>query len=64
MSEMTEYYATPFLVRVEEALTARLAKMPPRYTLSQLLGAWEMAVRAACSPRQVDVSKQALLLGM
>ena len=32
LSETTEYFTTPFLVRVEEALTARLSKMPPRFS--------------------------------
>ena len=31
LSETTEYFTTPFLVRVEEAMTARLSKMPPRF---------------------------------
>ena len=35
-----------------------------RFTLAQLLGAWEMAVRAACSPRQVEVNQLTVLLGM
>ena len=30
LSETTEYFSTPFLVRVQEALAARLSKMPPR----------------------------------
>ena len=33
LSETTEYFTTPFLVRVEEAMTARLSKMPPRFSL-------------------------------
>ena len=53
-AEMTEYYSTPFLSKVQEALTARLGKMPARFTLSQLLSAWEMSVRAACSPKSIQ----------
>jgi len=44
-----EYLATPFLTRVEEAFESRLKRLPPRHTLSQLLTAWELSVRAACS---------------
>ena len=33
LSETTEYFTTPFQVRVEEAMTARLSKMPPRFSL-------------------------------
>jgi hypothetical protein len=32
--------------------------------LSQLLNAWEMSVRAACSPRNVPVTAVGLLMGM
>ena len=53
-AEMTDYYSTPFLGKVQEAFTARLGKMPSRFTLSQLLSAWEMSVRAACSPRSIQ----------
>jgi len=45
-----DYLTTPFLQRVDEALNSRLLKLPPRHTLSQLLTAWELSVRAACSP--------------
>ena len=55
--EMTDYFATDFLERVQDAFTARLAKMPFRYTLTQLLNAWEVSVRAACSPRNTAVWK-------
>lgn len=43
-----EYRATPFLIRVEEAFDSRLMRLPPKHTLSQLLTAWELSVRAAC----------------
>jgi len=47
--DLFEYQFTPFLNKVKDALQSRLAKMPQRYSLSQLLSAWEMSVRAACS---------------
>ena len=40
LSETTEYFTTPFLVRVEEALTARLSKMPPRFGLTEFIFHW------------------------
>jgi len=49
-----EYTFTPFLTRVREALTSRLKKMPTRFSLSQLLSAWEMSVRAASNVRQTQ----------
>jgi len=45
-----DYLTTPFLQRVDEALNSRLLKLPEKHTLSQLLTAWELSVRAACSP--------------
>merc|ERR1719318_482294 len=45
-----DYLTTPFLQRVDEALNSRLLKLPAKHTLSQLLTAWELSVRAACSP--------------
>jgi len=47
-----DYLSTPFLNKVEEAFSSRLLKMPSKYTLSQLLVAWELSVRSACSPSQ------------
>ena len=44
--EALEYTFTPFLQRVKDALVARLSKMPTKFSLSQLLSAWEMSVRA------------------
>lgn len=46
-----EYSFTPFLARVRDALTSRMSKMPVRFSLSQLLSAWEMSVRSACNVR-------------
>ena len=48
-------YDTPFLNKVKDALMARMAKLHHRHSLSQLLSAWEMSVRAACSLRQLPV---------
>ena len=56
-SELVDYDLTPFLKKVKDALMARMAKLPQRHSLSQLLSAWEMSVRAACSLRQLPVSK-------
>merc|ERR1719237_636191 len=44
-----DYLTTPFLTRVEEAFGSRLLRLPPQHTLTQLLTAWELSVRAACS---------------
>ncbi|XP_039146931.1 mediator of RNA polymerase II transcription subunit 15 [Drosophila simulans] len=46
-----EYSATPFLQTVQQALIARISKLPKNYSLSHLLDTWEMAVRQACSPQ-------------
>lgn len=51
-----EYRTSPFLWNVNQALSARLRKMPSRYTLTQLLTAWEMSVRAACSYKPSRIS--------
>lgn len=45
-----EYNSTPFLKSVQNALLARIAKLPKFYSLSHLLDTWEMSVRQACSP--------------
>ena len=45
-----DYLTTPFLREVFSALSSRLDKMPVQYTLSQVLTAWELSVRSACSP--------------
>merc|ERR550519_248033 len=46
----SDYLTTPFLERVEAAFMSRQARLPPSHSLSQLLTAWELSVRAACSP--------------
>lgn len=43
-------YATPYLSAVHKALNARLDKFPNRFSISQVLDAWEASVRQACSP--------------
>ena len=52
-SELVDYDLSPFLIKVRDALMARMANLPQRHSLSQLLSAWEMSVRAACSLRQL-----------
>ncbi|GBP87191.1 Mediator of RNA polymerase II transcription subunit 15 [Eumeta japonica] len=39
-----------FLARVEKAMEARCARLPKGCSLGQLLDAWEMSVRQACTP--------------
>jgi len=51
--DLVAYETTPFLNKVKDSLMARMAKLPHRHSLSQLLSAWEMSVRAACSLRQM-----------
>uniref|UniRef100_A0A0A9Z2G0 Mediator of RNA polymerase II transcription subunit 15 n=1 Tax=Lygus hesperus TaxID=30085 RepID=A0A0A9Z2G0_LYGHE len=45
-----EHSATSFLNTVETALASRISKLPAKFTVSQLLDTWEMAVRQACAP--------------
>ena len=60
-----DYSATPFLLRVQDAFSARLSRLPARFTLSQMLNSWEMSVRAACSPRGLTkVTTDTVLLGI
>ena len=44
-----EYEKSQFLRSVRQALESRVKKLPARHTLTQLLTAWEMGVRSACS---------------
>ena len=46
----SDYLTTPFLERVEAAFMSRQDRLAPAHTLPQLLTAWELSVRAACSP--------------
>jgi len=57
-----DFLHTPFLQRVEAALASRLGNLPARHTLSQLLTAWELSVRAACSPLQTGPGPGSALL--
>uniref|UniRef100_A0A6B2EAP3 Mediator of RNA polymerase II transcription subunit 15 n=1 Tax=Phlebotomus kandelakii TaxID=1109342 RepID=A0A6B2EAP3_9DIPT len=59
-----EYNATPFLVAVQKALTARISKLPRQFSLSHLLDTWEMSVRQACAPVVVNPSQTTVLLGI
>ena len=54
---MSHEYATPYLGAVQNALDARLAKLPKRYSLSQVLDTWEMSVRQACAPKAQQAEK-------
>ncbi|XP_058807599.1 mediator of RNA polymerase II transcription subunit 15 isoform X2 [Phymastichus coffea] len=47
-------YTTPYLNSVQKALDARLAKLPRRYSVSQILDNWEMSVRKACAPSKIQ----------
>jgi len=44
-----EYEKSQFLRNVLQALESRVKKLPIKHTLTQLLTAWEMSVRSACS---------------
>lgn len=59
-----EYSASPFLTSVQKALTARISKLPPQYSLSHLLDTWEMSVRQACSPNSVAATQASVLMGI
>merc|ERR1719282_2115528 len=59
-----DYLSTPFLERVDTALSARLLSLPARHTLSQLLTAWELSVRAACSPSANLAAASGILSGL
>ncbi|XP_061387400.1 mediator of RNA polymerase II transcription subunit 15-like [Musca vetustissima] len=60
-----DYSATPFLNAVQNALVARIAKLPKLHSLSHLLDTWEMSVRQACSPNAAKpICEFTALLGM
>ncbi len=60
-----DFLTTPFLLEVIEALSSRLNRMPLKFTLSQLLNAWEMAVRSACPPSHLkNINQQTPLFTM
>ncbi|XP_029164900.1 mediator of RNA polymerase II transcription subunit 15-like isoform X2 [Nylanderia fulva] len=58
-----EYEATTFLCAVQKALNARVAKLPRRFSLSQLLDTWEMSVRQASAPRETSITASTILMG-
>ena len=62
----SDYLTTPFLSRVSQSFMSRQDKLPARHTLSQLLTAWELSVRAACSPSlsPAMVASQGLISGI
>ncbi|XP_012284467.1 mediator of RNA polymerase II transcription subunit 15 [Orussus abietinus] len=57
-------YATAFLCAVQKALDARIAKLPRRFSVSQLLDTWEMSVRQASAPSQTPVTASTVLMGL
>lgn len=59
-----EYSATPFLMTVQDALTARISRLPKQFSLSHLLDTWEMSVRQACSPSIVNPTATSVILGI
>lgn len=63
-TDLPEYSSTLFLSKLQSALESRLTLMPAKHTLSQLLNAWEMSVRAACSPRNIPPTQMTCLMGI
>ncbi|XP_018336602.1 mediator of RNA polymerase II transcription subunit 15 isoform X2 [Agrilus planipennis] len=59
-----EYNATKFLSAVQEALLARIKKLPKHFSVSQLLDTWEMSVRQASAPSYTQISTTTLLMGL
>lgn len=61
-----DYSATPFLNNIQQALMARVCKLPKLFSLSHLLDTWEMSVRQACSPTLLGSSPTeiSVLLGI
>jgi len=59
-----EYNATQFLSAVQNALLARIKKLPKHFSVSQLLDTWEMSVRQASAPSHIPVSATTLLMGL
>ncbi|XP_023245576.1 mediator of RNA polymerase II transcription subunit 15-like [Copidosoma floridanum] len=54
-------YATPYLSAVQNALDARLDKLPKQFSISQLLDTWETSVRQASAPKFCQQQKLELL---
>ncbi|KAG5343857.1 MED15 polymerase, partial [Acromyrmex charruanus] len=59
-----EYEATTFLCAVQKALNIRIAKLPRRFSLSQLLDTWEMSVRQASAPKEMSITASTVLMGL
>eukprot|EP00088_Acartia_fossae_P000608 TRINITY_DN1024_c0_g1_i16.p1 TRINITY_DN1024_c0_g1~~TRINITY_DN1024_c0_g1_i16.p1 ORF type:complete len:623 (-),score=174.16 TRINITY_DN1024_c0_g1_i16:51-1919(-) len=53
-----QFLTTPFLDEVSAALSSRVNRMAHRFTLSQLLTAWELSVRSACPPSHLKHVQQ------
>ncbi|XP_063700460.1 mediator of RNA polymerase II transcription subunit 15 [Culicoides brevitarsis] len=60
----SEYEGTDFLKTVQQALTARILKLPKIFTLSQLLDTWEMALRQACAPKLVAPTQVGVIMNV
>lgn len=59
-----EDYSTPLFCAIQNALAARISKMPKKYSVSQLLDVWEMSVRQACAPESIPSTETGVLLGI
>lgn len=59
-----EYEGTDFLKAVQQALTARVMKLPKVFTLSQLLDTWEMSLRQACAPKIVPPTQVGVVMNV
>jgi len=60
-----EHSSTSFLLNVQSALQSRVAKLPQKFTVSQLLDTWEMSVRQACAPHTPSpVSSTTAIVGL
>ncbi|XP_057327713.1 mediator of RNA polymerase II transcription subunit 15-like [Microplitis mediator] len=57
-------YTTAFLSAVQKALTARITKLPRRFSVSQLLDTWEMSVRQASAPTQTPIAANTEIIGL
>ena len=57
-------HMTAVTVQVDTAFSSRLVALPAAHTLSQLLTAWELSVRAACSPSASLTTQPGILSGV
>ncbi|KAK4025394.1 hypothetical protein OUZ56_014467 [Daphnia magna] len=68
-SQQPDYDVSSFTRAVLQGLSDRLRHMPHRYTVSQILNCWEMALRHACKPtsnnaNNRDVNSLTVALGV